>query len=84
MITPVLPVVSCAQNDEEEGVLQKVQAAICENINLYTTKYEEEFASFLPTFVGSVWNLLVKVGPQMKNDAVRTPLAGQSTLASVD
>jgi exportin-2 (importin alpha re-exporter) len=65
---------SVLQNDEEEGVLQKVQAAICENINLYTTKYEEEFAGFLPVFVGSVWSLLVKVGPQMKNDAVRTCL----------
>lgn len=58
------------KNAEDEGVLQKVQAAICESINLYTTKYEEEFAQFLPTFVVAVWNLLVKVGPEPKNDAV--------------
>eukprot|EP00897_Mesotaenium_endlicherianum_P004221 jgi/Mesen1/3827/ME000207S02837 len=36
----------------------KVKAAVCENINLYAEKNEEEFSSFLPTFVTDVWNLL--------------------------
>jgi len=53
-------------------VLQKVQAAVCDNINLYITKYEEELSPFLSTFVGAVWSLLVKVGPQRKNDAVHS------------
>lgn len=37
------------------------QAAVCENINLYMEKCEEEFQSYLGTFVHVVWELLLKV-----------------------
>jgi exportin-2 (importin alpha re-exporter) len=37
------------------------QAAVCENINLYMEKCEEEFQSYLGTFVQVVWELLLKV-----------------------
>lgn len=33
-----------------------------ENVNLYATKYEEEFQRFLPTFATAVWELLKASG----------------------
>ena len=39
--------------------MDQLKAAVCENINLYMEKNEEEFQPFLPTFVTDVWGLLV-------------------------
>ena len=33
-----------------------------ENVNLYATKYEEEFQPHLPTFATAVWELLKASG----------------------
>ena len=36
----------CDDDEEDEpGPIEKVQAAICDNINLYVEKYEAEFAA---------------------------------------
>ena len=57
-------------NDTDEpGWLEKVKASICEIIDLYATKYEEEFKR-LPQFVETVWNLLTNIGLEPKNDYV--------------
>lgn len=45
-------------DDDEPGVLDKFQAMICEAVDLYTNKYEEEFNEYVPVFVGTTWNLL--------------------------
>ena len=37
------------------------QAAIVENIRLYTDKYDEEFAPHLQRFTQGIWGLLMKV-----------------------
>ncbi|GBG65232.1 hypothetical protein CBR_g50023 [Chara braunii] len=55
-----------------ESVLDRLKAAICENINLYMEKYEEEFQRFLPTFVSDVWTLLLNVGTSTARDAIAT------------
>lgn len=39
------------------------QAAIVENIRLYTDKYDEEFAPHLQRFTQGIWGLLMKVWP---------------------
>lgn len=58
------------EGDKEEtpGLLQKLQANVCVNLNLYIEKYEEEFASFLPEFVQDVWTLLAKADNHPKYD----------------
>eukprot|EP00894_Picocystis_sp_ML_P003591 jgi/Pico_ML_1/54108/g4531.t1 len=43
---------------EKESCIDGVKSAICENINLYIEKNEEEFEPFLPQFASSVWSLL--------------------------
>lgn len=48
-------------SDDKESPVDAVKAAVCENINLYIEKFEEEFEKFLQTFVQDVWNLLMKV-----------------------
>src|SRR5690242_14357234 len=62
---------TCSQTEDEPGLLQQVQATICENIGLYINKYEEEFVKYLPTFVEDIWKLLIKLGPEPKYDNVR-------------
>lgn len=59
-------------SDEEAGPIEKLQAAILENLNIYATKYEEVFEPFLPQFTQVVWKLLMEVGPQAKFDILAT------------
>lgn len=56
----------------EPGPVEKLQAAILENLNLYATKYEDVFEPFLPNFTQLVWKLLMEVGPQAKYDILAT------------
>ena len=44
-----------------ESPLDAVKAAVCQNINLFISMNEEEFAPFLPQFVQAVWTQLVTV-----------------------
>ncbi|TPX31070.1 hypothetical protein SmJEL517_g05491 [Synchytrium microbalum] len=55
------------EDDEEAGPLEKVKASIAEIIDLYATRYEEEFTR-LPQFVQTVWELLTATGTQPKYD----------------
>ena len=41
--------------------MPQVKAAICENVNLYLEKNEEEFGPFLNDFAMAVWTLLLSV-----------------------
>ena len=53
-------------------MIERVQAAIIENLNLYASKYEEEFAPFLPKFTQYIWKLLVDVNTMPKYDLLVT------------
>lgn len=57
---------------DEESILTRVKAAICENVNVYIEKNEEEFQSFLQTFATDIWGLLLKVGAQTNKDKLTT------------
>ena len=48
-------------NRAEPGPIEKLQAAVVENVNLYADKYEEEFQPHLPAFTTAIWGLLMKV-----------------------
>ena len=61
-----------SDDDEKAGRLHKVKSNICEILNLYATKYEEEFQPFLKEFVESVWGMLSQVSNLPKFDCVAT------------
>ncbi|KAJ3031576.1 UNVERIFIED_CONTAM: importin-alpha export receptor [Siphonaria sp. JEL0065] len=54
-------------DDEEVGPIEKVKSSICEILDLYGTKYEEDFTT-LPQFVETVWGLLTTTGARPKYD----------------
>lgn len=55
--------------DEELGVVvDQLQAAVCENINLYMEKFEEEFQDYLKDFVNAVWSLLANLSQSSTHD----------------
>lgn len=56
----------------EPGCIEKVKAAIIDNLVLYATKYEETFTPFLSTFTSLVWQLLVGIKSQPKYDVLAT------------
>ena len=49
------------RDPDKESVVDAVKTAVCQNINLFMSLNEEEFASFLSDFVQAVWMQLVKV-----------------------
>jgi len=53
---------------DQPGLLEQVKASICECFTLFTDKYQEEFAPFLLPCVKDVWELLVSLDQQEKND----------------
>ena len=57
-------------DDEESGPLERVKAAICEVLVLYTHKYEDIFEELLQEFVNSTWVLLTNIGLEQKYDIV--------------
>eukprot|EP00741_Cyanophora_paradoxa_P021915 tig00021428_g21154.t1 len=61
-----------SDDDEQPGILDRTQAAVCDNLNLFMEKYEEEFKPYLQKFVSDVWTLLMKKGPEPKNDLMVT------------
>jgi exportin-2 (importin alpha re-exporter) len=58
-----------AADDDEEGPEERLKTEICTVIDLFATKYEEDFPK-LPVFVEAVWHLLSSTGLQVKNDMV--------------
>lgn len=71
-------------DDEEEaeaGPVEMVQAAVLANILLFSDKYDEQFAPYLPEFVEVVRGLLVSTGLQPKYDELVT--AGMRFINSV-
>ncbi len=55
-------------DDEEATVVEHVKADICEALQLYTNKYDDDFGKFTGTFITGVWNLLSSTGPAKKYD----------------
>lgn len=55
-------------DDSEAGVLENVKADICEALQLYANKYDEEFGKYTQVFITSAWNLLSSIGPETKYD----------------
>ncbi|PIA15174.1 Cse1-domain-containing protein [Coemansia reversa NRRL 1564] len=56
-------------DDDVAGDVEEVKASICEIIELYAQRYEEDFPQ-LPQFVETVWSMLTTVGRAHKYDGV--------------
>ncbi len=54
--------------EEEAGPLELVRSQICEVAGMFAQKYDEDFSSYLPSFVQSIWNLLVSTNSKPKHD----------------
>ena len=57
-----------SDDDDEAGPVELVQAAVCENLNLFMDKYESEIQSSLQQCVEDIWGLLMRTGLQAKYD----------------
>lgn len=66
------PLLVDANEDTEPGPIEKFQAAILENLNLYATKYEDIFEPYLSQFTQLVWKLLMEVSAEPKYDILAT------------
>lgn len=64
------PLLEDPSEENEPGPIEKLQSAIIENLNLYASKYEEEFMPYLPQFTQVIWKLLTNAGPQPKYDSL--------------
>lgn len=61
-------------DSDDIEIVSKVKIAISELIQLYTTRYEDEFDSLIPQFVQSTWNLLTTTGLQSRYDILVSKL----------
>ncbi|KAI2623235.1 putative mportin-alpha export receptor [Hypoxylon sp. NC1633] len=55
-------------DDSEASVVETVKADICEAIELYVYKFDDDFNRYTQVFVSSAWNLLSTIGPETKYD----------------
>lgn len=58
-----------ATDDETEaGIVETVKADICEVLELYVNKYDDDFKQYAQVFISKAWNLLSTIGPETKYD----------------
>ncbi|KAL3943514.1 MAG: hypothetical protein SGBAC_002409 [Bacillariaceae sp.] len=62
------PVLVDADEETDSSPIDKLQAAIIENLKIYADKDEEPFIPFLPDFTKMVWNLLIGLTVYPKHD----------------
>jgi len=55
-------------DEDKPGMVEQLKAQICENVSLYTMKYDEEFQPYVGKFVEAIWGLLVTTDSAMRND----------------
>lgn len=58
------------ENNNATVLVEQIKSQICDNASLYASKYEPEFASYLPGFVTDVWEMLLGTSAQTKYDLV--------------
>eukprot|EP01117_Protostelium_nocturnum_P012777 TRINITY_DN4729_c0_g4_i1.p1 TRINITY_DN4729_c0_g4~~TRINITY_DN4729_c0_g4_i1.p1 ORF type:complete len:1023 (-),score=284.50 TRINITY_DN4729_c0_g4_i1:134-3040(-) len=58
------------EDDSKAGLLYDVQAAVCQNVNLYASKYEEEFQPYHDGFLQDIWTLLTRLNAEPRYDSL--------------
>jgi exportin-2 (importin alpha re-exporter) len=66
------PLLTDEDEETDPSPIDKLQAAIIENLKIYADKDEEPFIPFLPQFTSLVWNLLVSLTAYQKHDTLVT------------
>lgn len=73
-------------DDSEASIVETVKADICEVLQLYVTKFDDDFGRYAQVFINSAWNLLSAIGPETKYDNLvskalqfLTAIAGSTT-----
>ncbi|XXG84596.1 hypothetical protein AAC387_Pa10g2084 [Persea americana] len=62
------PVLEDDKSGNGVAIVDGLRAAVCENINLYMEKNEEEFKGYLPGFASAVWSLLMTASASSSRD----------------
>lgn len=57
-------------DDTEASIIDVVKADICEVLELYVIKYDEDFSRYAQPFITSAWNLLSSIGLETKYDLI--------------
>ncbi|KAI5924131.1 chromosome segregation protein [Camillea tinctor] len=55
-------------DESEAGVVENVKADICEVLELYVNKFDDDFGRYTQVFISTAWNLLSSIGPETKYD----------------
>ncbi|KAJ8131931.1 hypothetical protein O1611_g1696 [Lasiodiplodia mahajangana] len=55
-------------DDSEASIVENVKADICEALELYVNKYDDDFGRYTQVFISKAWNLLSTTGPETKYD----------------
>jgi exportin-2 (importin alpha re-exporter) len=66
------PLLTDDDEDTDPSPIDQLQAAIVENLNLYTDKDEECFLPYLGDFTQLVWGLLMRATDKPKHDVLAT------------
>ncbi|XXG74047.1 hypothetical protein AAC387_Pa07g2868 [Persea americana] len=67
-LTTTYPVLEDDKRGNGLAIVDGLRAAVCENINLYMEKNEEEFKGYLPGFASAVWSLLMTASASSSRD----------------
>ena len=67
LITTNIPLLE-TEDEDEAGPLELVKSQICEIVGMFAQKYDDDFSTYLPSFVQSIWNLLVTTDSKPKHD----------------
>ncbi|KAK4189087.1 CAS/CSE protein [Podospora australis] len=57
-----------ADEEDEATPLENLKSDICEVLQLYTNKYDDDFNGYVQAFTQDVWNVLSSVGPTKRFD----------------
>ncbi|KAJ4302229.1 importin-alpha export receptor [Collariella sp. IMI 366227] len=59
-------------DDEEDEAtpLEALKSDICDVLQLFTTKYDDDFKQYVQEFTQNVWNVLSSVGPEKRYDTL--------------
>ena len=66
---PGIETVTGAEDEDEETEVERIRAAICEIVQLFSYKYSEEFTQ-TDAFVQTAWNMVSSLGQSKRFDAL--------------
>ncbi|KAH6641560.1 CAS/CSE protein [Chaetomium tenue] len=56
--------------EDEATPLETLKSDICDALQLFTNKYDDDFGQYVQEFTNNVWNVLSSVGPEKRYDSL--------------